>query len=48
MKKSKSCWLCGGKRAETLVIVNCKIPGGKPCKPKKVYVHYGCWMDMDN
>lgn len=42
------CWLCGNKRADTQVSVACETPAGKPCKPKLVVVHFGCWMDMDD
>lgn len=42
------CWLCNGARADTQVTVARETPAGKPCKPKLVVVHFGCWMDMDD
>jgi len=48
-KKIKVCWLCGGTEPEpdSKIITECETPGGKSCKPKKVDVHFSCYMDMD-
>lgn len=40
------CWLCGKEGAGTIIEVACETPNGKPCKPKEVCVHFGCYMDM--
>lgn len=41
------CWLCGCSvpDPDTEITVECETPGGKPCLPKNVKVHYGCYLD---
>jgi hypothetical protein len=45
----EKCWLCDGYIIEkpTVITVECKTPGGEPCKPYDVPVHHGCYMDID-
>lgn len=45
--EEKVCWLCEGTGAETQIETECETPGGKPCKVKLVWVHFGCYMDME-
>jgi len=47
-KKDKKCWLCGLSKPDTTITVECEIPGGKHCKPHKVRVHFGCYMDIQS
>ncbi len=44
--EGRKCWLCGKGKANTVIGTCCETPGGKPCKEKKVTVHWGCYMDM--
>ena len=46
-KTEKKCWLCNEENPDTEIIVECEIPHGKHCKPQKVPVHLGCYMDID-
>ena len=48
VKRRSLCWLCGKPSANLKAVVGCDTPGGKPCKPKWVTVHLGCWNDMDD
>lgn len=41
------CWLCDGEEPDTTIDVACETPGGEPCEPKDVKVHFTCYMDMD-
>src|SRR4030042_358401 len=45
-KKGKvvTCWLCGkaNPKPDTIITVECEVPGGEPCKPKEVFVHTRC------
>ncbi len=43
------CWICGRTepRLDHLINVECETPNGKPCPPMDVYVHYGCYMDIE-
>jgi len=44
---SRRCWLCGRVGAGHEVTVARETPSGTPCAEKQVFVHFGCWMDMD-
>jgi len=44
---NRKCWLCSGSKPDTTVTVECETPNGKPCKPKQVRVHFGCYMDIN-
>jgi hypothetical protein len=46
-RESRSCWLCKGAGPDTTITVECETPGGKPCEPKQVRVHFGCYMDVE-
>jgi hypothetical protein len=48
MKKDEKCWLCRSEEPDTMITVERETPNGKSCKPKDVFVHFGCYMDMDN
>ena len=47
MTPSDKCWICGGSKAETIIVVQRETPEGKDCDPKEVRVHFPCYMDME-
>jgi len=49
-EEQATCWLCNSVDPvpDTEIIVECETPGGEPCLPKKVMVHYGCYMDIES
>ena len=43
-----ACWLCGGREGPFISIWTGRVtPGGEKCRPMRVKVHNGCYMDMD-